>query len=440
MLTASVEFNPEDSARAMQQLPARQRGVFALYGADPSAEPYVVATTDLRRRLERLMKPAATQTRRLQLVSRIRRIDWQPTGSEFESLAVQFRLTEEIYGARALERMHLRMPAFVRFHGSNRFPRITVTTRVNQREADWAFGPFPSRAAAERYAEEMLKLFLLRRCEENLAPDPAHPGCVYSEMKMCLAPCYQGCTDARYAEEASAVRSFLETRGASRLKILGQERDDASESLDFERAAALHTQFQRVESVRTLASELVHPLSRLRVCLLMPSARADEVSVFLFAEGALRGPEPFSTLGMRIQNEHSGSSSLFAQPVAVEAVPEQAGVATVPRDLLQQRLEAALAALSGQTTEQAEQARQAGQTGQPGQSSQAGQASSTRRQGDLALLARWYYRPQQKRLGEIFFAEALADGTLQWPAKAMLRGVGRVAAAELESRTGTAGE
>ena len=100
--------------------------------------------------------------------------------------------------------------------------------RPSQREADWAYGPFPSRAAAERYAEEALKLFLLRRCTFDLSPDPSFPGCVYSEMKMCLAPCYKGCTDERYAEEAAAVESFLATRGESRLVTLRTQRDQAS--------------------------------------------------------------------------------------------------------------------------------------------------------------------------------------------------------------------
>ena len=46
------------------------------------------------------------------------------------------------------------------------------------------------------------------------------------------------------------------------------------------------------------------------------------------------------------------------------------------------------------------------------------------RQGHLALLKRWYYRPEARRVGEIFFPDA--EG--RWPIKAMLRGVGRVAA------------
>lgn len=403
MLNDSLPFDPLEPEAALRQLPSR-KAVFALYGADEAAEPYIGVTPDLRRRLERLLRPAKGQTKRLQLVSRVRRIAWQVTGSEFESLLAQFQLLEQVYGPKALERMKLRAPAFVKFHGGNPYPRLTVTNRPSLKESQWAFGPFPSRVAADRYAEEMLKLFLLRRCEENLAPNPSHPGCVYSEMKMCLAPCYQGCTDARYADEAEAVRSFLATRGESKLVQIRTERDRASEELEFETAAKLHAQLERIEAVRALAAEIVRPLSELRVALVQNSANPDEVSVFLFQEGVWRGPAAFSTLGMRIQNEQSGSSSLFAQPMAIQPMPE-GGAAFAARDVLEARMEAALAELSG---------------AQP-------QPNATLRQGSLALLTRWYYRPKEKRAGEVFFA----DSDAKLPIKAMLRGVGRVVGANL---------
>jgi len=411
LLTESLAFDPVHPEEALRQLP-ECGAVFALYGEQESAEPYIGLTPNLRRRLERLLRPARTQTKRLQLVSRVRRIDWQVTGSELESLLVEFSLLEAVYGARALERMKLRAPAFVRFHGGNPYPRLTVTNRPSLKEAQWAFGPFPSRAGAERYAEELLKLFLLRRCEENLDPNPSHPGCVYSEMKMCLAPCYQGCTDARYDEEAEAVRAFLATRGESKLVQIRQRRDRASEELEFESAAKLHAQLEKVESVRALAAELVHPLISLRACLFQASARPDEVAVFLYQDGEVRGPAAFSTLGMRIQNEQSGSSSLFAQPMAVEAIPEgvPAAGAVVSRDTLDARLECVLATLS---------------RAQP-------QPNGVVRQGHLALLTRWYYRPQQKRAGEICFPNE--DGGMQWPLRSMLRSIGRVAAARLGPR------
>jgi hypothetical protein len=228
------------------------------------------------------------------------------------------------------------------------------------------------------------------------------------------------------------VESFLATRGESRLVTLRTERDQASANLEFESAAALHAQVQRVEQVHALASELVRPLSQLRAVILQVSAQADEVAVFLFENGRLRGPAAFSTIGMRIQNEQSGSTSLFAQPMAIEAVPEETGLreqglgisqslpgegepaeAGIParqkvaRGMLESRLEGVLGSLAEPS----------------------GAPSATVRQAHLALLKRWYYRPEAKRTGEIFFPDA--EG--RWPLKAILRGAGRVAAKMLAS-------
>jgi hypothetical protein len=60
-----------------------------------------------------------------------------------------------------------------------------------------------------------------------------------------------------------------------------------------------------------------------------------------------------------------------------------------------------------------------------------GTVSPTLRQGHLALLKRWYYRPEARRTGEIFFA----DGEGRWPVKTMLRGVGRVFASRFKTPT-----
>jgi hypothetical protein len=54
--------------------------------------------------------------------------------------------------------------------------------------------------------------------------------------------------------------------------------------------------------------------------------------------------------------------------------------------------------------------------------------SATVRQAHLALLKRWYYRPEAKRTGEIFFPDAQE----RWPLKAILRGVGRVFAGQFK--------
>jgi len=56
-----------------------------------------------------------------------------------------------------------------------------------------------------------------------------------------------------------------------------------------------------------------------------------------------------------------------------------------------------------------------------------GALSATIRQGHLALLKRWYYRSEAKRVGEIFFPDTNGG----WPVRPILRGIGRVAAKSL---------
>lgn len=486
-LADQIDFDLTQPRAALDRLPTAM-AVFALYGA-PGEEPYLGRTPNLKRRLERLLTPSAGHTRRLQLAGRVRRIGWRRVGSDFEALLTQFALLEELYGPDVLERMHLRAPALIRFYGANPFPRIGVSTRPSQRELDWAYGPFLSRAAAERFAEESLKLFLLRRCTEELAPRADHPGCAYGEMKMCLEPCKLACTPARYAAEAAAVERFLATRGASRRDELSARRAQASEALEFELAALLHAQVQRVEAVQALAPELVSPLGRLRALLLLPAAEPGFVACFLMENGSLRGPAGFSLEGMRIQNEHSGSTSLFAHPVLIEAIvePEPASpaasgalkaepaaasglIATPPASsssvgasgaeasaseagspdltvgensqpdvVAAQRTEPSLAGCaaappdSGESSVSASATRAARRRDRDAlevrleavlAELEAPQPAPTptRRQGHLALLKRWYYRPEARRVGEVFFPAA--DG--QWPLKAILRGLGRV--------------
>ena len=140
------------------------------------------------------------------------------------------------------------------------------------------------------------------------------------------------------------------------------------------------------------------------------------MAVFLFKDGRLRGPAAFSTVGMRIQNEQSGSTSLFAQPLTLEPVPENRDQGTkglrdqdlkALRGVLEARLEAVLEELSGE-----------------------GDApDATARQGHLALLKRWYYRPEARRPGEILFP----DEAGAWSVRAILRAAGRVAGKSLAS-------
>src|SRR5580698_2082623 len=349
MLVHSIAFDPANPASALTQIPA-QPGVFALFAADDRAEPYLSRTPNLKRRLTRFLDARPSQSKRLRLTEKIARIEYTLTGSDFESALCLYAASMQVFGDATRKRMHLRPPSFLRMTSDNAYPRVYVTNKITKSAFDDLFGPFPSRASAEKFCDEMLNQFELRRCHEDLHPDPAFPGCIYSEMKMCLAPCFKGCTDERYAQEAATIHAFLETRGASLVETITAERDAASADLDFEKAAQAHAKLQKVLAVISLMHPAVYQLSKLVALVLQPSVEPESVACFLLTRGVILGPSLYSVQGMRLHNEQSGSTSLYVQPTAVEAVPlagEGAGtvVQIVSRNLLEERLQQTLAEL-----------------------------------------------------------------------------------------------
>src|SRR5258708_27375175 len=191
-------------------------GFFNWRGADPASEPYVSKTANLRRRLQRLLSPAEERSKRLNLRERVRTIEYTLTGSDFESGFLIYQLLRQVFPKTYSDRLRLRFAPLVKLHMENEYPRASITTRLGQTSGkNVYYGPFLSRVAAEKFLNDALDFFKMRRCIDDLNPDPAFPGCVYSEMKMCLAPCFKGCSDDEYRAEVVRVEDFLDSRGES---------------------------------------------------------------------------------------------------------------------------------------------------------------------------------------------------------------------------------
>lgn len=428
MFAHSVSVPENASSEWLAAIPAAP-AVFALFGPDANSEPYIAKSANLRKRLHRLLTPAQPGSKRLSLAGRIARMEYSEAAAPFITVLLLVQATRQYCGVHAQKRLRLRPPSLIRFAAENPYPRAYVTNRLTQKTLACTYGPFAGRTAAERFLDDSLNFFELRRCTEDLNPDPAFPGCVYSEMKMCLAPCFRGCTEERYAEEAARVREYLTTRGQSEITALEQAREAASAELDFERAAQLHQRIEKMRAAAQQAAPLVHAIADLDAVIVQPLAarthapesgaveklsdrpletEGEHVAIFLVRGGAIFGPALFSVAGMRHPNERAGSTSLFSHPTLVapmplEPVPARQIKDKLSRNELEQRLETVLNALE-------EQARSS-------------KPSLEQRAEHLSLLARWYYRPPARRIGEIFFREPTK---MEFPLARILRGISRV--------------
>jgi excinuclease ABC subunit C len=379
VLTQRCEFVPASDAEIFAAAPAAP-AVFLLRGDDPQSQPYVSKTANLRRRLQRLLGLPTEHSRKLNLRERIRWIEYTPTGSDFESGFLLYKVLRAAFPETYADRMRFRFAPLVKLHLENEYPRASVTTRLGRWHGkSLYYGPFVSRPAAERFANDSLDFFKMRRCMEDLHPDPAFPGCIYSEMKMCLAPCFKGCTDDQYHGEVSRVRAYFDTGGESFLRELSAARDQASANMEFENAAAFHARIEKLSPVLSQLPEIVRRIDRLAGVLVQPNhgdgnggqpgVLNESVVFFRIDAGFISAPLIFSLR----TGEHTKSQSM------------------------ESRIQDALA---GHTPAVA--------------------ASGLECMEHLALLKRWYYR--SNHVGEIFFADE--KGIL--PMRKFVRGISRV--------------
>ncbi len=382
MLSERLDFTPDRDAEAFASVPAAP-AVFLLRGDDPQAEPYVSKTANLRRRLHRLLGPP-DQTRRLNLRDRVRSVEFTATGSDFESGFLLYRVLRGAFPKTYADRLRLRFAPLLKLHMENQYPRASVTTRLGRMGGrSLYYGPFASRAAAEKFAHDSLDFFKMRRCVDDLNPDPAFPGCIYSEMKMCLAPCFKGCTDDDYRAEVARVQAYFDSNGDSLVREITAQREKASSSLEFEDAAALHARVEKLKPVLGQLPEIVHRIDQLTAVMVQPSALPESVAFFFIDRGLISGPLSFPIQA----TEHAKSQSMESRI--------QAALATLPPASAKTALE---------TMEH------------------------------LALLKRWFYRGTKS--GEIFFADS--KGGL--PLRRLVRGIARVYRGEKPEPGSNAGD
>ena len=274
-----------DEIDALPDRPA----VFLLWAAEGA--PYLAKTALLKRRLKRLLSNRDRVSRVLNLNGIAIRIDYWLTGSQLESTLIHLELARHHFPNDWAKITRLKPPAFVRLTLDNPFPRTMITSKLaGNKTRGLIYGPFPSRAAADRFNEGLLDLFQIRRCEENLAPAPNHPGCIYGEMNRCLRPCQQAVSIEEYRGEADRMRQFLETGGASLKQVAEATRERASASMDFEEAERMHQRASRIAEVQSLAGDLARPVHQLAGVAVTPSAILEAIDLWFLIGGRWQPP------------------------------------------------------------------------------------------------------------------------------------------------------
>src|SRR5438270_7223962 len=130
VLKHSLAFDPANDEQAFAAIPAA-KGVLLLRGRD-GGEPYVSKSSDLRRKIKRLLAPPESQSKRLNLRERCATIEFTQTASDFENILLLYRTLRTAFPDTYQKRLRLAMSPLVRFHWENAYPRAYVTRRLGK--------------------------------------------------------------------------------------------------------------------------------------------------------------------------------------------------------------------------------------------------------------------------------------------------------------------
>jgi excinuclease ABC subunit C len=397
-LDFSLAFDAAADEEFFSALPS-QAAVCLVELNDSNAEPLLIRTQDLRRRLQRLLGPPDPTSKRLNLRGLARGVRYRAVGSTFEQSLTYYQHAKKLFPQRYRDLLRIRPPAVLKVSLRNAYPRCYVTRHISVDSsgtptAGSYYGPFPSRGAALAFANRALDFFKMRRCQIKIRRDPTFPGCLYSEMKMCLAPCFAGCSKEEYDAEVQRFVKFLESSGESLRATFETERERASDDLDFERAATLHKKVEKLDEVLRGRPDLARRIQALDAVILQRGAGDQVVSAYRVQGGKLC--EPFFLPFGEIASQPRSAEQIFRN--YLDPAVDSLGAGQLPNALPSGAEQLGV----GQTIEQLPLSK--------------GELSE-----HLWLVARWFY--SNPRTGEIFFREKN-----DWPYRRILRACSRLLA------------
>lgn len=210
---------------------------------------YVGKARNLRRRVASYFSRRNLGPRLDLLVRKVAQMEVSLTRTEAEALLLE---NEWIKAHRPRFNVSLRDDKsypWIRLEMDHDYPRIGFY-RGPRKPPHRYFGPFSSAGAVREALNQIYRLFGLRQCTDTVFANRSRP-CLQYQIGRCSAPCVGYISKEDYAADVRAAVQFLEGRSDEVIKHLGARMEQASKSLEFEKAAAYRDRIRAVQQVRT---------------------------------------------------------------------------------------------------------------------------------------------------------------------------------------------
>ena len=264
-------------------------GVYRYFDADGELL-YVGKAGNLKKRVGSYFLKPRMEPRIAAMIAQIARAEITVTRTEGEALLLESQLIKSLKPRYNIMLRDDKSYPYIYLSGGEDYPRLAFHRGAKNLPGRY-FGPYPSTFAVRESLSLMQKLFKVRQCEDSYFRNRSRP-CLQYQIGRCTAPCVGLISKEDYARDVRHAEMFLEGRSSAVIDELAAAMEQASQALQFERAAALRDQ---VAALRQLQAQ--HHVQGASADMDVLACRIESgmacVSVLFFRDGISLGTRDF---------------------------------------------------------------------------------------------------------------------------------------------------
>jgi excinuclease ABC subunit C len=280
---------PSFDGKAFVKTLSSSPGVYR-YFDDADELLYVGKAGNLKKRVGSYFLKPRMEPRIASMISQIARCEITVTRTEGEALLLESQLIKSLKPRYNIMLRDDKSYPYIYLSGGEDYPRLAFHRGARNLPGRF-FGPYPSTFAVRESLNLMQKLFKVRQCEDSYFRNRSRP-CLQHQIGRCSAPCVQLITVDDYRNDVRHAEMFLEGRSSVVIDELASAMEQASKSLEFERAASMRDQ---VSALRQLQAQ--HHVQGASADMDVIACRIESglacVSVLFFRNGVSLGTRDF---------------------------------------------------------------------------------------------------------------------------------------------------
>ncbi|EQB86503.1 excinuclease ABC subunit C [Clostridium punense] len=255
---------------------------------------YVGKAKNLKNRVRQYFQSSKNHSEKVKaMVKNISEFEYIVTDSEIEALILECNLIKKYSPRYNILLKDDKYFPFIKITVNEEFPRVIVT-RNHGKDGARYFGPYTDANAVYTVYDLIKKIFPLRTCRRVIKEEgPRTRPCLNYHINLCKAPCYGLISREEYGKIVNDIIDLLTGKDKEITDKLKKEMEEASENLDFEKAASLRDKLLAIEKINEKQKIISGNFENEDFIAIAQDEKDSCIQIFFLRDGKMVGREDF---------------------------------------------------------------------------------------------------------------------------------------------------